>query len=55
MKSKQIHFSIGLEDKIEILAAAGEALGKAEELWRGGKPFGHVRDEGIQIATSKLV
>lgn len=55
MKSKQIHFSVGLEDEIEILAAAGEALGKAEELWRGGKPCGHVRDEGIQIATPKLV
>lgn len=56
MKSKQIHFSVGLEDEIEILAAAGdEALGKAEELWRGGKPFRHVRDEGIQIATPKLV
>lgn len=55
MKSKQIHFSVGLEDETEISAAAVEALGKAEELWRGGKAFGHVRDEGIQIATPKLV
>lgn len=38
-----------------ILPAAGETLGKAEELWRGGKPLSHVRDEGIRIATPKLV
>lgn len=55
MKSKQIHFSVGLEDEMEILAAAVATLRKVEELWRGGKPFGHVRDEGIQIATPKLV
>lgn len=46
MNPKQIRFSVGVEDQIEILAAAVEALGQAEELWRGGKSVGQASDEG---------